>query len=85
MLARKERLQLKSPPREWISAALKAGPFRPAVLTNEAVLAMTEIAIPHTDPADTLLAATARIYGLTLVTADEQLAKGTGYSVLRNE
>jgi predicted nucleic acid-binding protein len=35
--------------------------------------------------ADRLLAATAKVYGLTLVIADENLIRGKGYSVLANQ
>jgi PIN domain nuclease of toxin-antitoxin system len=40
--------------------------------------------LPHRDPVDRFLAATARTYGLTLVTADENLLSGSGYPVLGN-
>ena len=46
--------------------------------------ASREIKIPHHDPTDRLLAATARFYGLRLVTADERLLEGTGFSTLSN-
>ena len=41
--------------------------------------------LPHRDPADTFLAATAKVYGLTLVTADVNLLNGKGYSVLASK
>ena len=31
------------------------------------------VRLPHRDPADRFLVATARVYGLTLITADEKL------------
>ncbi len=40
--------------------------------------------VPHQDPADRFLAATADVYGLTLVTADEHLLKGRGFAKLAN-
>ena len=36
-------------------------------------------------PADTFLAATAKVYDLTLVTADDNLLKGKGYAVLASK
>jgi PIN domain nuclease of toxin-antitoxin system len=45
-------------------------------------LASDAIVLPHRDPADTFLAATAKVYDLTLVTADENLLRGKGYPVL---
>jgi PIN domain nuclease of toxin-antitoxin system len=41
--------------------------------------------LDHRDPADRILAATAKVYGLTLVTADERLMRSVpGLSVLGN-
>jgi len=82
VLCRKGRLILKGGPASWISASLAESPFREATLTNEVALASDSITLPHRDPADTFLAATAKVYDLTLVTADQNLLKGKGYSVL---
>ncbi len=84
-LARKGRIKLNSSPQTWIAAALKAGPFREAAFTHEAALALTEVTLPRADPADAMLAATARVYGLTLVTSDDDLARGSGFTILKNE
>jgi PIN domain nuclease of toxin-antitoxin system len=40
--------------------------------------------LPHRDPADGFLVATARVYDLTLVTADERLLKARQGAVLAN-
>ena len=37
----------------------------------------------HDDPADRFIAATASVYQLTLVTADERLLRGKGYETIR--
>jgi len=81
-LYRKGRLKLKDGPVSWFSAALSRTPFREATLTHEVALASDAVILPHRDPADTFLAATAKVYDLTLVTADDNLLKGKGYSVL---
>jgi PIN domain nuclease of toxin-antitoxin system len=47
--------------------------MREAPLTHEIVLAALQLPLPHPDPADRFLAATASVLGLTLVTADERL------------
>jgi len=41
-----------------------------------------KIHLPHRDPADAFLAATAKVYELTLVTADRNLRGVRGISVL---
>ena len=81
-LHRKGRLTLKEPPASWMPAVLSRRPFREATLTHEVALASDAITLPHRDPADAFLAATARVYDLTLVTADDNLLNGKGYSVL---
>ena len=43
-----------------------------------------ELDLPHQDPADRLLAATAKVLGLTLVTADKTLLSLSGISSLPN-
>jgi len=40
--------------------------------------------LPHWDPADRFIAATSRLLGATLVTADERLIEAKGLSVLAN-
>jgi PIN domain nuclease of toxin-antitoxin system len=84
MLCEKERLALRPSPREWIQEALKRAPVKEATLTNDVVLALPGIRLPHRDPADLFLAATAAAYGLHLVTADEKLLAGSGYKTLAN-
>ena len=83
-LCRKGRLNIKENPSAWISATLAKVPFREAPLTHEVVLATESIVLPHRDPADIFLAASAKVYELTLVTADENLIESKGFAVLAN-
>jgi PIN domain nuclease of toxin-antitoxin system len=46
-----------------------------APLTVEVARAVSSLKLPHNDPADGFIAATAKVFDLTLVTADEHLAK----------
>lgn len=85
VLAEKGRLDLLgAEPRAWISQALRDFPVKEATLTNEVVLAIPEIRLAHRNPADAFLAATAKVFDLTLVTADSRLFFLKGISVLRN-
>jgi PIN domain nuclease of toxin-antitoxin system len=68
----------------WINDNLTRLGIREAPLTFEVALAVSSLSLPHHDPADGLIAATAKIFGLTLVTADEQLAKLADITVLLN-
>lgn len=51
-------------------------------MTHEVAIESRRIALSHQDPADRLIAATARIYELTLVTADERLMYSTESATL---
>jgi len=84
LLSRKGRRELDPDPGSWIATALARTPCREAPVTHDVSLELERIVLPHRDPADLLLAATARAYRLTLVTADENLLRGSGYSVLAN-
>ena len=55
-----------------------------APLTVEVALAIASINFPHGDPADQFLTATAKVFDLTLVTADEHLISLPGIHVLSN-
>jgi len=85
ILVEKGRVVLNVGVEEWIGETLKAGPFKEAPLTMEVALATRGIGLSHRDPADTLLAATAKVFGLTLVTSDVRLIGVKGLSVLANE
>lgn len=81
-LCRKGRLKLDPDPVKWIQEALIEVPLFQAPITQEVALATRGVWLPHHDPIDFILAATAKVHGLTLVTADEQLLAGTGFSTL---
>jgi len=66
----KGRIHLSGDLKDWLERAT-AG-TQEAPLTHEIALAASQIPM-HQDPADRILAATAQILDLTLVTADERL------------
>jgi PIN domain nuclease of toxin-antitoxin system len=82
VLVEKGRVKLNMGFEEWIAQALTEFSPREAPLTSEVVLAMNKIHLPHRDPADAFLAATARVFHLTLVTADTRLRATKGVSFL---
>lgn len=73
LLAERGRLRLDADPRLWAREALLLTPAQEAPLTHEVALRSREVALPHEDPADRFLVATALCYDLTLATADEAL------------
>jgi PIN domain nuclease of toxin-antitoxin system len=64
----KGRIRLRGDLAEWVAHA--TAPFHEAPLTHEIALAARQLPLPHQDPADRFLAATAQVLDLTLVTAD---------------
>jgi PIN domain nuclease of toxin-antitoxin system len=71
LLNSKGRIQLRDTAPDWITTATKH--LREAPLTHEIVVVAQALPLPHQDPADRFLAATAEVLGLTLVTADHRL------------
>ena len=84
VLAERGRVSLDDEPRRWVAEALARTPAQEAVLTFEVALRSREIMLAHPDPADRFLVATASVYGLTLVTADESLIGAKLCSTLAN-
>jgi PIN domain nuclease of toxin-antitoxin system len=82
VLVEKSRIKLNISFEEWIPRALTEFPTIEAPLTAEVVLAMSKIHLPHRDPADAFLAATAKVFQLTLVTADVRLRTAKGITFL---
>ena len=83
-LCQKNRLTLNPNPQAWISKCMDAVPMREAPITYQVAQETARVQLPHRDPADRFLVASARVFDLTLVTADEQLLKSRQVSVLAN-
>ena len=84
LLAEKGKIPPAPTPEEWVTAALSNAPMKEAPLTSDVVMATKHVELAHRDPVDRFLAATARAFDLTLVTADQRLLAGRGFRVLAN-
>jgi PIN domain nuclease of toxin-antitoxin system len=74
LLVSKKRVDLQRDPLEWVNAALSLSGVHLVPLEPEIAVASTRLPFEmHPDPADRILAATARHLGATLVTADKAL------------
>ncbi|MEY4908103.1 MAG: hypothetical protein RL260_1821 [Pseudomonadota bacterium] len=74
MLASKGRLRLGQAVERWMGAVLALPGVRLAELSPAIAIASSHLpGAPHGDPADRIIAATARHLDLTLVTADQKL------------
>jgi PIN domain nuclease of toxin-antitoxin system len=71
LLHSKRKIQLQIAAADWIERATQD--FREAPLTHEIVAVSQQLPLPHADPADRFIAATAKVLGLTLLTADAHL------------
>jgi len=84
VLLRKGRIRLPNDVTGWVAKTMQDLELAEAPLTVEVALAISSMNFPHGDPADHFLAATAKVFDLTLVTADEQLLHLPGIHVLAN-
>ncbi|MXW16001.1 MAG: type II toxin-antitoxin system VapC family toxin [Gemmatimonadetes bacterium] len=82
LLAEKGRVELAPDPWWWIRSALATWPMRELPLTHEVALRSRSVRLPHDDPADRFIAATAMVHGFTLVTADRTLLECPDIRVL---
>ena len=73
ILAEKGKLSLKPEPISWIQQSLKRWPIKEAPLNIQISIRSRQLDLPHQDPADRFISATALIYDLTLMTIDERL------------
>lgn len=80
-LMKKGRIRMTDP-FEWVERAVEQ--MREAPLTHEIVRVGLAMPLPHADPADRFLAATAKVLKLTLVTADQKLLGLGEISTLAN-
>ena len=82
VLSERGRVKLDSAPRAWVAEALAKTPAQQAMLNFEVAVRSREILPEHAYPADRFLVATALIYDLTLVTADQALIKSKPCPIL---
>ena len=84
LLERDGKIRLEPNALRWVRVTLASFPFHEAPLNHEVALRSRAIELDHEDRADRFLAATAAVYDLTLLTSNERLLEGKGYSALNN-
>ncbi len=77
VLVQRGRVRNVGTGRDWIGDALKNLPLREAPVNFEVARALSDLDLPHNDPADHFLAATTLVYELTLVTMDHHLRRAS--------
>ena len=84
MLVERNRVSLNMDINEWVASAMNAVPLQEAPITHEVALETQRVGLKHRDPADRFLAATTKVFGLTLVTADKRMIGIKGLPTLAN-
>jgi len=83
-LIEKGRLTTVDPVDKWLGRVEGETNHKEAPLTNAVMWELRKFNLGYPDPADRFLVATARVYDLTLVTADERLIQAKACKVLAN-
>jgi PIN domain nuclease of toxin-antitoxin system len=84
VLVEKKRLELQKDLHDWVQQSKRELMLQEAPLSWEVADELRFTILRQRDAADRFLVATARVYDLTLVTADEHLMNVPGLSVLQN-
>ncbi|MGM0393895.1 MAG: type II toxin-antitoxin system VapC family toxin [Thermodesulfobacteriota bacterium] len=74
MLNEKNRIWIDHPdPVKWVKMVLASIPFSEASLNHEVAIQSRQVTLPHQDPADRFLVATALVYDLIFMTVDQKI------------
>ncbi len=84
-LERRKRLRMNLAFPEWLDQVLVRVPVREAPFNFAVAAEASRIELPQPDLGDLFLAATASVFGLTLVTADSQLLQCAWLKTLAND
>ena len=75
-LQSKGRIQISEPLESWLEKSINAPGIRVINLSPKIIAESVNLPIDfHSDPSDRLIVASARVYGATLVTQDQQIQK----------
>ncbi len=85
LLARKGRVILEPNAVAWLRERLKELRPTEAPLNHEVAFRSEAVDVAHHDPADRFLAATAAVFDLSLVTADQRILGSKSIAILANE
>jgi PIN domain nuclease of toxin-antitoxin system len=83
LLAEKKRMTMDAEPRIWVARAIARTYAQEASMTHAIALESRLVDLPHADPADRFLVATAKVLDLHLVTADEKILRSKACQLIR--
>jgi PIN domain nuclease of toxin-antitoxin system len=82
MLHEKNRIRINyADPVKWIKMVLDSIPFKEASLNHEVAILSRQVKLPHQDPADRFLVATALVYDLTFMTMDQKILDSDRFEI----
>jgi len=84
ILLEKGRITITKPTNEWLRDAIRDPNIKEIAVDKTIAIKSREIDLPHQDPADRFIAASAFTHQLTLITSDSKLAKSRKISILFN-
>ena len=79
--SRKGKLALPSAPEDWWRTFLDSFGINEVAVTGDIAMRAVEEALPHGDPADRIVVATARSLGAKLLTADKILREAIPFAI----
>ena len=82
ILAEKGRISLQPDAVTWVNLALNTLKTREAQINHAIAILSRQIPLPHQDPADRFIVATAIYYELTLATVDANLIGNSAFQTL---
>ena len=70
----KGKLALPLPPREWLAQAFAAYVLRELPITLQIAALAPEVRVPHADPCDRMIVATAQLHAMPVMTSDHLIS-----------
>lgn len=84
VLVEKGKITISKSVDEWIREAIIDPNIKEIPIDKEIAIKSRKINLPHQDPADRFIAATAFIHQMTLITSDRKLEESEEISILSN-
>lgn len=84
VLVEKERIYIDGTIEDWLFVATYEANIKEISLDRDIVIQSRSVQLPHQDPADRFIAATARVHDLVLITSDKKLIQSKEIQLIRN-
>jgi PIN domain nuclease of toxin-antitoxin system len=79
---RKGKLALPLPAREWLREAFEIYAIQDLPVTSEIAAMAPDVAVPHADPCDRMIIATAQVHKIPVITSDHLIAECVDIDIL---